>query len=262
MPWQTVRNRTMTTACCSRRLAHRMSSKNIFASFLEREKPSKARLKSIITAMMLNSHDGWDSFSFALGRASKGKNGRQVKDAAQEIVNEVFRQHAKDFELGAPSTDLGPFLVQISKAYSIFAGCELEPSEAMKNLSAHFYDKLFLGCEFSATLPSLPQRRSLASSSAPGETKQIQEWARSCPSIPMDDTFGRLSPIQIGGEAVRATSPMLLGNTYTYNAALTKYLREQGVANPQEAANRCMLLCVAENNPWSYLMSPLYFLQA
>ena len=236
-----------------------------FEDYLKSGKLDQPRLQQIIKAMALHSNEGWEAFAGALGRASAvegetaadRKLAARIKKAAQAVSEEMYHQcvHELDQPLG-PGVDLGAPLLQLERIFNLFSSCKLDPPEEVKDFSTRFYQKLFHGCDFSMTLPSLPMRRSLVPNLGAG-SKNAQRWAKSCPSEPIVSSFGRADPVSIGNEEMKKWSASnQLESAYRYNQALAEYLGEKGIANPQATADRLMLLGVMKTCPVTYLQFP------
>lgn len=228
-----------------------------FQEYIKQQPPiTKENLAQVIQAMYESGEDYREALLEALRRNTRENDPQEPKNTIVEAVK-IFAP-----QLLAPclkalkdpkSKDFGVLLLRAHQGIELVraTGLPWESLEEAVPVLQNFFQRMFrVGLKFSTTV-SLPPRRFICQVST--EVPEVREWATSSPSMPLTNTFGRMTAIEIG--EVRQEAHALAGaeeqdaqlaNAYYYNQALKEYLEKEGVANAADVANQLMLRCTID----------------
>jgi hypothetical protein len=230
-----------------------------FEEYLSQPGLTKEDLAQIIEAMYVNGEDYGEALRQALKSKTKGDALAEPKGTIKEAVL-LFAAKVLRPCMGAlqnpQSKDFGVLMLRARQGIELVLSTGNPPeifAQTIPVLTSFFEQMFTKGLEFSTTA-ALPSRRFIHS--APTEEEAAKQWAASSPSMPLRDTFDRMTAIELGGTPQKATmkpDDAPLANTYSYNQALKEYLEKQGVSNAGEVANQLMLRCAIESTSDSFL---------
>lgn len=228
-----------------------------FQEYLQQTSLTKEELAQVIEAMYMNGEDYGEALLQAL--KSQAKNLPSIKDAVLLFATKVLKP-CMDALQNPQSKDFGELMLRARQGIelALVMGLDLNSLPQTFLILPKFFQQMFAqGLEFSTTA-SLTSRRFLERAST--NVQELQEWAKNAPSKPLQNTFGRISAIEIGGIPQKMhVRPGVeqpdaeLANAYHYNQALMGYLKKQGVANAAEVANQLMLRCTIESTSDNFL---------
>jgi hypothetical protein len=224
-----------------------------FEEYLSQPGLTKEGLAQIIEAMYVNGEDYGEALQQALKSKSKEEAPAELKKTIKEAIllfaAKVLRPCMDALE-DPQSKDFGVLMLRARQGIELVLAVDIPLESLVQTIPflTSFFEQMFTkGLEFSTTA-ALTSRRFIRS--APTNEEAAQQWAASSPSMPLRDTFDRMTAIELGGmprkTAVRPEGAPL-ANTYYYNQALKEYLEKQGVSNAGEVANQLMLRCTIES---------------